>query len=132
MFFPAANFFLTAGHENFLVPGRGLGWGHRHGRGFAKAPVWDAAMFVKISGFSDPIPRPKNRLFGHETGPGASSRAETLGIRSRAPQDPFPTPVGLPRVENFDFPGFPGRKKKCFRAPVRESLSLSTSIDLGH
>ena len=45
----------------------------------------------------------QNHNFGHGTGPDASSRAETLGIRSCATQGPFPTPVGLPRVENPDF-----------------------------
>ena len=45
----------------------------------------------------------QNHNFGHETGLDASSRAETLGIRSCATQGPFPTPPGLPRVENLDF-----------------------------
>ena len=57
---------------------------------------------------------PPNHNSGHETGPDASSRAETLGIRSCTTQGPFPTPPGLPRVENVYFsrvsgffPGFP-------------------------
>ena len=46
-------------------------------------------------------------IFGHETGPGARSRAETLGIRSSMPRGHFPTPPGLPRVKNLKFSKFP-------------------------
>ena len=45
--------------------------------------------------------------FGHETGPGARSGAETLGIRSPRPRGHFPTPPRLPRVKNLDFSRIP-------------------------
>ena len=63
---------------------------------------------------------PAKNLFGHEPGPDARSRAETLGIRSPGPGGSFLNPSRPPPGRKFRF--FPGLRvenseKKCFRAP---------------
>ena len=80
--------------------------------------------------------RPPENNFGHETGPDARSRAETLGIRSCAPRGGFPIPPGLPRVDVFDFlifvgPGEAGRGRKMTsrpRAPDPQSITPRSRV----